>query len=740
MDVFPADASFFRGANYWSNFYSNPKLSDFDWYGSMDDFLGTFNRCLASKVPFDAALGFDTNPAHAVVINVGCGNSMLPFKLFELGYTTIYNIDFCSKVLDEMRAKDHKGSMNWLQIDVSKDAYGDLGSYICNKFQGRPKVVIDKAFLDAYVSVGEGESLDVVRERAKSYIGTTLSFMAGDDVFLIFSLAQDYVVAELVRNLLFKDVYLDIYPLYKSDASKAHLVQFLFVIYKRPAGSSCDKPSVRRKQCLMAELPNLPFEEFEVGSLPKRIRVAKGALYLAPNIQEYSPGRRLTFDIYPKDLQSQVCFTAALYDCVNAGNAQIYTAAIIVPTGQEHFWQYSCSEGNEELACQASARRVIILWLKFSSSGNSSLANKGIVNPFDACFGDEALMSYIRDYMSDILLKLSLNGTDHVTILKAGESSAIRAPRRVGSSMYAGDIVIHEILGESDCPLVQSGEVVIRQMVFSCSPQTVQSEIRCYVDEEGQTRFLDDRAPNEYLTAIILAMAFLPEGKGILSILGSGSGTLPTLLRRLFETREIHAVEIDDIVTELARTYFGYSPDAATRLEGRRLEPYTGEGGRLLQVSGDAADYIDYVSTGNHDIACFVIDINNVLDGAANDAGEVSQLSKQLLMSPHPQFLGTEILESIVCVLKKSNGVLIVNVLARSDTVLERVLSRLSTKFAWVGVLRMPSDINKVVVCLVHPTQDASTKFCEFVTKLSRGSDLDLIASAEDWKSSLSVF
>lgn len=741
MDIFPSDASYFRSSDYWSRFYRNPKLRNFDWYGTLDNFLGSFNRSLASKVPFDSEAELVFNPAESVVINVGCGNSMLPFKLRSMGFRTMYNLDFCSEVLNDMRAKDKKGSMNWVQIDVSSDSYGTFIADIDKELHGRRKIILDKAFLDAYISIGEGDPVDIARERAKKYIATTLSYIQKDDVFMIFSLAQDYVAAELVRNLLFKDVYVDIYPLYRSQTNKAHMIQFLFLIYRRPVRSSGEKSQQARKQCRMADIPNLPSEEFEIGSLPKNLRRAKGALYLGSELQSYSPGRRVTFDIYPKDLQNQVCFAAAIYDRLDASDAHLSTAAIIVPTGHEHFWQYSCSDGNEELACQAGAKRIIILWLKFSSGGKGSEAarpGKGMVNPFDACFGDQVLMRYIKENMSDILLKLAIKDTKNVTVLKAGESTAIRAPRRVASSIHAGDIVIHDIWGHPS-EETKENKIFVRQMVFSCSPQTVQSEIRYTADAEGKEVFLRDCAPNEYLAAILLSMGFLSVRTGTIAVLGSGSGTLPILLQGLFQGRIIHAVDIDDTVVEISKLYFGYAPSQMVKLDGDKLSDPIKEETKLVHISGDAVDYIGYVSSRKQDIACYIIDINNVLEGIGTEQAELDLLSKDTLQAPHPKLLGAELLESIAATLTRTNGVLVVNVLTRSEAAMDQVMKRLSSRFAWVGVLRMPSDVNKVTICLTKVPQDPIATYTEYVDELSKSTILKLPASTEAWKQSLSV-
>eukprot|EP00371_Babesia_bovis_P001809 XP_001610456.1 hypothetical protein [Babesia bovis T2Bo] len=713
MDVFPTDASFFRNADYWGRFYSNPKLKDFDWYGTLDDFLSSFNRCLYGKVPFDASNGYKHDPGNSVVINVGCGNSLLPFRLYDMGYTHVYNLDFCRSVLDEMRGKDHRNSMHWVDMDVSSSSYTAFGSDIATKFNDHSKIIIDKAFFDAYISVAEGESQTITRDRARCYIEATLSFMDRDDMFLIFSLAQDYVVVELVRNLLFKDYYVDIYPLYNANSKKAHMIQFLFGIYRKGPATA------KRRQCLMSEMPHIPLDEFEIGALPKRISTAKGAVVLGSNLGQYSAGRRVTFDIYPKDLKTKVCFTAAVYDRLVADDVQIPTAAIIIPTGQEHYWQYASSEGNEELAQQAGAQRIIILWLKFSSSGDSASVPKGFVNPFDACFGDDVLMTYIQDNMGDILLRISLRGTKKVTILKAGESCAFRAPRKVASSIYAGDIVVHEILANDYTEPGLYHQVITRQMVFSCSPQTVQSEVRYYVNDDGTEVFLSNSPLSEYLTAMMLSTAFMPRGSGILSVLGSGSGSLPRCLRVIFPDYTVHAVDIDDMVTDIAKAHFGYSPDATVRILSG--QPCTDHGPALVHISGDAMDYLDYV--GDIDISCIMVDINNVLD----DTGD-SDFGKSTLMSPHPNFLDTAWLTMAASKLERTQGILVMNILTRSCAVLDSVLHRLSSVFTWVAVIKMPTvsgpctkyiilqDANKVAVCLNSDVADARERFGAYVS------------------------
>lgn len=230
-------------------------------YIDIREILGTFYKCIVERC---LGNGSKEELKESVVVNIGCGNSNLSDVLLEEGFKTIYNLDFSQQVLNEMSLKGGDRA-HFVNVDVSKKEYEEFGDMLNEKYAEIPKIIVDKAFMDAFISIDENESKDLIKTRAKIYLENTFKMMREKDVFIIISISQDYVVAELMRNLLMKKMYVDIYPLYTKLERKAHMIQFIYAIYKYE-----EKEKTERKQCIMKDMPNMPSEEFEMGQLLSR--------------------------------------------------------------------------------------------------------------------------------------------------------------------------------------------------------------------------------------------------------------------------------------------------------------------------------------------------------------------------------------------------------------------------------------------------------------------------------------
>lgn len=92
-----------------------------------------------------------------------------------------------------------------------------------------------------------------------------------------------------------------------------------------------------------------------------------------------------------------------------------------------------------------------------------------------------------------------------------------------------------------------------------------------------------DRAVFEYPGMMLTALPLLPEGRRVV-MLGLGGGFLPRLFQAHLPNYELTVVEIDILVAELARTYFGFSP-----------------GGNVRQVIEDGRDYLESLSESSCD-------------------------------------------------------------------------------------------------------------------------------------------
>ncbi|AFZ80428.1 hypothetical protein BEWA_032810 [Theileria equi strain WA] len=750
MDVLPTDVSSFRSPQYWNQFYSNPKLVNFEWYGDFKRILFAFQKCLEEQKVFateTGTLGGANDHKNALIVNVGCGNSNTSNVLIDEGYQVVYNLDFSEQVLQDMR-KTCKGNTHMIKVDVSSSEYAEFGRMINDKHKGQRKIIIDKAFLDAFISIGEGEGEETIKQRAKSYIENTLEMMSFGDVFVIISLAQDYVVKEIIRNVLFKDVFVDIYPLdlddgkkdnriKKSRAKAAHLMQFLFAIYK------VDKSKhINRKQCKMGSIGTFGVEYFEVGQIAKMIKRTRTTFYLGPTIRDYTPGRRLTFDIYPKDKDSS-CFTAAVYDVVDVADVKLSTCAIIVPTGQEQLWMFSTTEGNEELAKNAKSKRIIIVWLKYDTLDIAG--GEHIENPLES--PQTEAMNYIQNNLGEVLNKLSLESSGGVTIMKIGETSAVKSWKCVVPSKYAGNIIVRDIFDDSmqDC--------YKRQMIFSSSPQVIQSEVM-YREESGVEKFLFNYPSNEYHVAVALSMAFLPSQSGSVAILGSGTGVLTSILL-LFLNNRMHLVELDDAVINIGREYFGLDVSSTIYIKQFSSDT-TFAHEQILHIHGDALGYLERCG----DCDAIILDINNGDEGVedVNDdalVGKIGEtettpqgkpltqgtrdvfLEKGILMSPNPRFLEKDALDNVDRILSSSNGLFIVNLLTRSNTAKKRVLEMLDERFKWIAVIKTPNDLNDVLVCSNSSVPSAQEMYIRHAHVLK--DDYSLISDFGTWTNGFSI-
>lgn len=128
-----------------------------------------------------------------------------------------------------------------------------------------------------------------------------------------------------------------------------------------------------------------------------------------------------------------------------------------------------------------------------------------------------------------------------------------------------GDEVIFE--GDSGHHhIIIREEGSVRTMYFG--PCGDEAETAVNTANPGQAVF-------EYPGMMLAALPLHPEGKRV-AMIGLGGGFLPEIFRQHLPDYQLTVVEIDLIVAELARTYFGFVPDRNVRL-----------------VIGDGRDFIE---------------------------------------------------------------------------------------------------------------------------------------------------
>ncbi|KAK2197191.1 bifunctional S-adenosyl-L-methionine-dependent methyltransferase superfamily/P-loop containing nucleoside triphosphate hydrolase [Babesia duncani] len=659
MEVLPSTLSEFRSREYWNEFYKKPQLSDFDWYGNVDEILNVLSRYRTEIQREDVT-----------IINVGCGNSVLPRDLHSSGFRRIYNLDFSEVVLNKMKTQYAELDLEWVYMDVSSASYKD---FLDNVSPCTPMVIVDKAFFDSYISLDDKTNNTSIRERAKHYLTNTFACLKPEDVFIMVTLGQDYVISELVRNILLKKLHVDIYPMGHGSVTKSHLVHFIFCIYpEKNEASSTEQVTLYSKRGTI---------QLNACKMAHHISQERLAVYLGPNIRKYTPGQRLTFDLIPSE-DSNLHFNASIYDVKNPGRSKTLTMAILIPTGYENSYSFATNEGIEELAINFKFKRAIIVWLKYMEN------NSKVENPFDK-FKTE-VFAYVKAHMSDILMQLSVEGSKNVVVSTVDSESRVMEFIAKVPSLYVGSIMVRDI----QC--VDGG--MRRQMLFGNAPQIVQSEVAYEMDSNNSCKFLFDVACNDYHLAIALGIGHLASLDKRIAILGGGAGVLTNLLASFLNVN-MDVVEMDEAVINLAHDYFGFHYSNKYNLTHGIPRQRNG----IVNIQGDAFVYLQSIAPG--DVHVIIADINN--GSCENDS---SNFNPTILKSPDPRFFEMEQVETIVKLLTPSNGMFLVNLLTRNESVRTEILDTLALSFPLVAYITMPEDVNIVVLCMLIETQEELDK------------------------------
>jgi len=113
------------------------------------------------------------------LVCVGCGNSLLPIKMYEDGFHNIVNVDYSAVVIDKMRSRwSHLTGMEWIVADIHDLTPLPQFSY---------DVVIEKGNIDAMlVSEKNPWKVSPSGEQTIDLVLTQVSYMYNRGIFFVF--------------------------------------------------------------------------------------------------------------------------------------------------------------------------------------------------------------------------------------------------------------------------------------------------------------------------------------------------------------------------------------------------------------------------------------------------------------------------------------------------------------------------------------------------------------------------
>ncbi|KJP87049.1 hypothetical protein AK88_03335 [Plasmodium fragile] len=378
MEVLPAGFSDFRDRAYWNSFFQFFDKKNFEWYGNYGDVRHIVYRCIrgrlgyfagesggeGSKNPNGEGGGQSDDNSHGawdhqpvnkncLLINLGCGNSHLSYELFQDGFSNIVNLDYSDVVIHKMKKK-FGDKMEFLNIDISNSEQFDNVLYKLDEESQKKKkkvdykIFFDKAFLDAYISCEQNEE-EICKRNAKSYFSTVFKHMNKGDLFIIITLAQYYIIKEVVRNVYHEDIMLEVFPFFlKHNTSEFKYHPFVFAFYRIPKGS-------KKFQAYIVNPEKGTRNVISLWKLPSEINETRGNL----NLHIFKKGKRRVLDIYNTRL-NRCDYNVVVYDSY-IERATYNTVVVVVPLGYEFHSLYCTTEGNEELASKARTRRLLLV-------------------------------------------------------------------------------------------------------------------------------------------------------------------------------------------------------------------------------------------------------------------------------------------------------------------------------------------------------------------------------------------
>nr|SVE73445.1 EOG090X02SD [Daphnia atkinsoni] len=639
MNLLPKSSSEFSQQDYWEKFFKSRGKKAFEWYGTYRQLHGVLHKYI--------------NPRDNILVG-GCGNSALSADLYNAGFTSMTNVDISETVIEQMTKQYEKTHplMKFMAMDLLQMTLG-AETFSC---------FLDKGTLDALMSDANQES----QERAEQMFKEIDRVLKVGGRYICISLLQENILQCLVTYF--------------------HNLGWMIRICRCEEAENQEDPTDLRPQKQVSAGSRFPFPVFTVvctkfkkmermtpllefcpdeknierlpglDQLQERVRSVQ---HFATLCHQISHDEKASQDVFielmdPKSSKKTPKYTLFIVDR-QCKSAQKF-AAFVVPQGRETDWLFNSHEGRRQLADSAKFQRLLVIHL-------------GRDHQFDS-------LDSVQTELSGIVSSLQPQGlapNTKIPFLSLGEQVNQRKEIYRAVSESTGEYVIEEVEGETD-----GKPAILRRLIFLSNPNVIQSEARMkngkvdlkYLACQHHLVMVEEL--RQHLDAQNLAL------KSIL-VLGLGGGALCTYLHQAYPHFKVDGVEIDPIMVELAKKYFGFKPN-------ENLRAHVADG--LFFVR-------DVASAPGDRYGCIVLDV----DCKDRSLG---------ISCPPPSFLDPIFIESVKQSLNP-HGFFLMNLVCRDETRRNSVTEMLRESFEIVQVRKIKGEVNEIIRC--HPlTLSSSSK------------------------------
>uniref|UniRef100_A0A0A9DTH4 Methyltransferase type 11 domain-containing protein n=1 Tax=Arundo donax TaxID=35708 RepID=A0A0A9DTH4_ARUDO len=699
----------FTSRENWDKFFALRGTGDsFEWYAE-------WPRLQAPLL--DLLRGSGAAEAEAAEILVpACGSSALSERLYDAGFRRITNVDFSRVIVADMLRRHARArpEMRWRVMDMTDMQFAD----------GAFDIIFDKGGLDALMEPKAGTKLGT------KYLNEAKRVLKSGGKFVCLTLAESHVLALLLSEFRF-GWDMSIQAIASEPSEKSAYQTFMVVMVKGKNGAVGTIKSLldqSDKYCDMKQAnaviralgnENLIRESYSSG-VDVLLSLRDLQLGAIGDLKVIVPGRRRQF-ILGEQGCSLYCYKAVLLDAKKQTETFVYHCGVfIVPKARAQEWLFSSEDGQWHVVGSAKAARLIMVFL----DSRHSIAD----------------MDVIKKDLSPLVKDLEPGNPDEeasIPFMMAGDGVKHRDILHEATSEITGSMTVEDVIYENaDGDQSSMSEKMFRRLIFKRSSGLVQSEallIRYAPSDRTDRKNKSASATSKkrrnqkkgsknslridhsflgssYHSSIIsglslvasaLSAAAASGGKVSTTVIGLGAGCFPMFLRGCLPFVDIEVVELDPMVAEIAKKYFGFSMD-------EQLKVHLGDGIKFVEGSNAAANRGTKThpeSNGsNSAVKILIIDVDS------------SDLSSGLSCPP-ANFVEDSFLLSAKEFLSEG-GLFIINLVSRSSSVREMIVSRLKAVFGHLYSMQLEEDINEVLFASPSGRYLESSHLDAAVTKL----------------------
>ncbi|KAJ8755387.1 hypothetical protein K2173_019185 [Erythroxylum novogranatense] len=713
----------FTSKENWDKFFTIRGTDDsFEWYAEWTD----IQESLISILSGDRVAADDDSSSSLIpprILVPGCGNSQLSENLYDAGFKDVTNIDFSKVVISDMLRRNvrERPGMRWRVMDMTSMQFEDEAF----------DVVIDKGGLDALMEPELGPKL------GSQYLSEVKRVLKPHGKFICLTLAEFHVLGLLLPKFRF-GWKMSSYAIPHKTSSKPNLRTFMMVAEKDTSivlhqieslidHSSLDCGGNQASGLLEAfDKENQTRREYSSGS-DISYSLEDLQLGVKGELTKLSQGRRCQLTLGGQG-SSRFCYKSVLLDAREEMVPFSYQYGVfIVPKNRAHEWLFSSEEGQWMVVESSKAARLVMVILDSSHT--------------------IASMDDIQKDLSPLVKELAPGKHDdgtQIPFMMASDGIKQRTTVHQVISPSTGPITVEDVVYEHvdvvvSC-LLPSRDLMFRRLVFQRSEGLVQSEALLLVDEssqgvtevEGKTRstkskkkgarkqnkdsskevkVYHDYLASSYhmgiLSGFMLISSYLESSASLermvsAVVVGLGAGLLPMFLHQCIQFLNIEVVELDPVILGIARDYFGF-------IEDKNLKVHIADGIEFIRDLKKFAAH-DKMTTihENGDNSCTTIPSPNesgiVSPSESRNSDGVDILiidvdssdSSFGMTCPAADFVEESFLLTVRDTLSK-RGLFIVNLVSRSTTVKDMVISRMKAVFSHLFSLQLEEDVNMIL-------------------------------------------